>query len=139
MAEGQSLTVADVVAQVRDGRLVAPMSREIRCLRVSEWVDEVSRIVGEREFGGVIGHSELGEGGRGAENASFGVDVVGIGRDRVVPRRRERPGGDSRVGSGRGTGLWWAGWRLDDADHRGRSGDRAVDFSSGGRAFGDGG
>ena len=33
MAEGQRMTAADVVAQVRDGRLVAPMSSEHRYLR----------------------------------------------------------------------------------------------------------
>ena len=52
--------------------------------------------------------------------------------------RRERPGGDSRVGSGRRTGLWFDDWRLGDADDRDRPGDRAVVFSSGGWAFGDG-
>jgi hypothetical protein len=35
-------------------------------------------------FGGAIGRGGLVEGGRGAENASFGVGEVGMGRDRFV-------------------------------------------------------
>jgi hypothetical protein len=45
MAEGQSMTVADVVAKTMDGRLVTPMSRWVRYLRVSElclWEVEVA-------------------------------------------------------------------------------------------------
>ena len=54
----------------------SPGSREIRCLRVSEWRDGPAGGVRGSRYWGAIGREGLVEGGRGAEIASFGVDEV---------------------------------------------------------------
>jgi hypothetical protein len=51
--------------------------------------------------------------------------------------RADLGGGAGRLGSGLQMGLWSGGWRLGDADHRDRRGDRVVDLSPRGWAFGD--
>ena len=84
---------------------------------------------------GAMGRGVRVEGVRGAEIASFGIGEVVIGRDRFVVGCAEMAAG--LRGFGRRWGSWSDWWRLGDADHRDRPGDRAVDLAMCG-AFRDG-
>lgn len=73
------------------------MSREIRCLRVSERGDEAGWLAGSARIGDAVGRGALGEGGRRTENASFSVGVEWV-RECVVLRQVRPANGDTRAG-----------------------------------------
>ena len=83
----------------RTSPLLLCQGRRARCGFLGEAIG-VGRVAGKRDFGGAVGHGGIGEGGRGAEHALFGVEVVGIDGDRVVSLQARSARRDSRVGRG---------------------------------------